>query len=495
MVGQFRFAFEFSLHFDMDSSKAPIGIKWRSNTTFIIATVATGLFTDLFLYGLVVPVLPFMLQDRADIPKEKVQSYVSGMLAAYAGASVTFSFPAGWIADRTSARRTPFLAGLVALLAATIMLAFGHSIAVLVLARVLQGISSGVVWVVGLALVRDSIDSKDLGKIIGSILSIISVGELAAPVLGGVLFEKTGYAGLFGVAGAILFVDIFMRLVVIEKKVAARYGVSDGPSNPREQGSRDEDEDDQGNADEESALLGKNEKESFKIEGEQNKIVRSVPVLYCLSDSRVAVALFMSFVQASTLAMFDATIPTEAQSLLGFNSLESGLLFIALDLPYLILGPVAGYFVDKYGTKPVSVLGFSYLVPVLLLLRLPTSGVTGSDKSTLILWCAMLALNGIGLAIIGSPSIVEASDIVQKYDKENEGFFGENGPYAQLYGFQSIAFNLGLTIGPILGGGLRDSVGYGNGMAVFAAMAGLTAILSFVYIGGKPKSLKKIFSK
>lgn len=475
----------------MDHSKAPIGIKWRSNTTFIIATVAVGLFTDLFLYGLVVPVLPFMLQDRASIPKDKIQAYVSAMLAAYAGASVTFSFPAGWIADRTSARRTPFLAGLVALLAATIMLAFGQSIAVLVVARVLQGISSGVVWVVGLALVRDSIDSKDLGKVIGSILSIISVGELAAPVLGGVLFEKTGYVGLFGMGFGILAIDILMRLLVVEKKIAARYGISDGPSNSREQGSRDEEDEDE-DISEESALLGKKEEQSFKIEGQQNKIVRSLPILYCLSDSRIAVALFMSFVQASTLAMFDATIPTEAQSLLDFNSLDSGLLFIALDLPYLILGPVAGWVVDKYGTKPVSVIGFSFLVPVLVLLRLPTSGITRGNTPTLILWCAMLALNGVGLAIIGSPSIVEASDVVQKYDKENQGFFGENGPYAQLYGFQSIAFNLGLTLGPILGGSLRDSVGYGNCMAVFAALSGLTAILSLMFIGGKPNGLKKV---
>ena len=78
-VVQFCFALTISLPFDMDQAKAPIGIKWRSNTTFIIATVAVGLFTDLFLYGLVVPVLPYMLQDRANIPKEKVQSYVSGM--------------------------------------------------------------------------------------------------------------------------------------------------------------------------------------------------------------------------------------------------------------------------------------------------------------------------------------------------------------------------------------------------------------------------------
>jgi MFS family permease len=150
-------------------SNRPVGLKWRSNTLFILATVGVGLFTDLFLYGLVVPVLPFMLRTRIDLSEDKVQSYVSGLLAAYAGASVLSSVPAGWIADRTNARQSPFLAGLGALLGATIMLAFGKSIAVLVVARVLQGISAGVVWTVGLAMVLDTVGPENLGKVIGSV--------------------------------------------------------------------------------------------------------------------------------------------------------------------------------------------------------------------------------------------------------------------------------------------------------------------------------------
>lgn len=478
----------------MGSDNPPIALKWRSNTGFIIATVAVGLFTDLFLYGLIVPVLPFMLQDRVEIPEDKVQSYVSALLAAYAGASVCFSIPAGWIADRTNARRTPFLTGLLALLAATILLALGQSIAVLVVARVLQGISAAVVWTVGLAMVLDTVGPENLGKVIGSIFSFISIGELLSPVLGGVLYDKTGYAGVFGVGAGILVLDFVMRILVIEKKVAARYGVDDASANPREHASREQEHSEE-DASEETALLRKQEGESFMIPEGQNKVVKSLPILYCLSNPRVAVALFLAFVQAATLAQFDATIPTEAKSLLGFSSLEAGLLFIALDVPYLIFGPVAGWAVDRYGTKPAAVLGFAYLVPALALLRLPTSGIVDDGKPTLILWCAMLALCGVGMAVIGSPSIVEASDVVQRYHKTNPSFFGGNGPYAQLYGFQSLVFSAGLTIGPILSGTLRDSIGYGNMNAVFAGIAGLASFLSLLFIGGKPKSLKKIAQK
>lgn len=70
----------------------PLGLRWRASTLFIISTVAVGLFTDLFLYGLVVPILPFMLRERVALPEDKIQSYVSGLLAAYAGASVFVSY-------------------------------------------------------------------------------------------------------------------------------------------------------------------------------------------------------------------------------------------------------------------------------------------------------------------------------------------------------------------------------------------------------------------
>ena len=153
----------------MSSEKHPRGLHWRANTLFIIATVAIGLFTDLFLYGLIVPILPFMLRERIGIPQDEVQSYVSGLLAAYAGASVVCSIPIGIIADRTNARQTPFLCGLAALLAATVMLALGRNIPTLVVARVLQGISAAVVWTVGLAMIMDTVGPENLGKVIGSV--------------------------------------------------------------------------------------------------------------------------------------------------------------------------------------------------------------------------------------------------------------------------------------------------------------------------------------
>jgi len=84
---------------------------------------------------------------------------------------------------------------------------------------------------------------------------------------------------------------------------------------------------------------------------------------------------------------------------------------------------------------------------------------------------------------------VEASTVAEKYDKHNPGFFGEQGPYGHLYAINSMVFSTGLTVGPLLAGGLEEKIGYGDMNAVFAGLCIFTAALSFVFLGGRPRIL------
>ena len=281
-----------------------------------------------------------------------------------------------------------------------------------------------------------------------------------------------------------------MRILIIEKKTAARYEDSseeEASNGHAPQPSQEEDDEDRHSSAELDPLIRKEESQEYQIPPGQPRAIRSFPILYCLKNPRLLTALLLAFVQATLLATFDATIPTEAQELFAFDSLSAGLLFIALVLPYLALGPVAGWAVDRYGPKPAAVIGFGYLVPVLILLRLVRAG--GTDQ--IVVYSALLALCGLGMGVIGSPSIVEASYVIGKYDASNSGLFGANGPYAQLYGINSMVFSAGLTVGPLVSGSLKDAVGYGNMNLVVAGLCLLTAGLSFIYVGGKPAVLKK----
>lgn len=382
---------------------------------------------------------------------------------------------------------------------ATAGLFAGKSIPILVVARILQGVAGAVVWTIGLALCLETVGPENLGKTIGSIFSFISVGSLAAPVIGGVLYDKAGYPGVFGAGFAVLAVDFIMRAVVIEKKVARRYeGKSDNATHDNggqavghaNGHANDEDEENQGNG-EGTPLLGQKKKEQdqqfFKLSPDQPKICRLIPILPCLGDPRLLTALLVALVQATLLGSFDSTVPTVGQELFGFSSLEAGILFLPLGVADLILGPLWGWLVDRYGTKPVAVASYTYLAPILVLLRLPRAGGTKQQ----VLFGGLLALCGVGLAGIGAPSIVEAGDVVQKYYEANPDFFGADGPYAQLYGLNSMVFSAGLTVGPEIAGEVKDAIGYGNMNVVLAVICGVTAALCFVWMGGKPKFLKK----
>jgi MFS family permease len=403
--------------------------------------------TDLFLYSLIVPILPFMLHDRLSIPHAAIQTNTSLLLACYAGASVIFSLPAGILTDRLSARQLPFLCGIASLFAATLLLWLGQHLWLLIVARILQGLSGAVVWTIGLALVMDTVGSDQLGTAIGSIFSFISVGELLAPVIGGVVYGKGGEAAVFAIGLGLLCIGFKMRFVLIEKKSIAQY-TPEAPEAPSDATEPEEE-------DEDAPLIAGELMGRWIIPQDTPSWIRSFPIAYCLKDPRFLASQAATFTQAMLLAVFDATIPTEAQDLFGFDPLKSGLLFVPLVLPYLLLGPIAGRGVDRFGAKPLAVVGYIWMIPPLVLLRLPKS-------DNIAMFCVFLALSGIGIALISASGLVEATHVVEKYHKANNDFFGERGPYGQLYAFNSMFFCLGLTIGPLVAGALRQSIGYGT---------------------------------
>lgn len=100
---------------------------------------------DMFLYGVIVPVIPFALQTRSHVAWSRVQYWVSVLIAIYGASLLAFSPICGWLADRGASRRSPLLLGLFALLGSTVLLNVGNSVGILITGRVLQGASAAVV--------------------------------------------------------------------------------------------------------------------------------------------------------------------------------------------------------------------------------------------------------------------------------------------------------------------------------------------------------------
>ena len=162
---------------------APWGLRWRSKTSFILTTVALGLFTDLFLYGLPVPLLPYILEDRLHVPATKIQSHSSSLLAAHAISSAIFCPISGILTDKLLGRKVLYVTGVLALLLATILFFLGNNMATLVIARILQGSSGALVWTVGQAIVIDTVGAENVGKATGSVRMISSLCRLETLII------------------------------------------------------------------------------------------------------------------------------------------------------------------------------------------------------------------------------------------------------------------------------------------------------------------------
>ena len=122
----------------MSSPSAPeraVGRQRRPGAALIVAYIA--LFTDMFVYGLAIPVLPLLPATVQAGPA------ATGVLfAGYAAATIVVAPFAGRLVDRAGQRR-PLLIGLLGLAAATVLFAVGGPYWLFVVARVLQGAAAG----------------------------------------------------------------------------------------------------------------------------------------------------------------------------------------------------------------------------------------------------------------------------------------------------------------------------------------------------------------
>lgn len=228
------------------NTSRPILLQHRSSNFLILLVVCAAVFTDIFLYGILVPVLPFALTDRVGVPYDQIAKW-NGILLALYNLGLCIGSPVfGFYADYTSSRKGPFLIGLIALAAATLLLCLSKSITLFAIGRVLQGVSAAICWAVGLALLADTMREK-IGWALGWVNWGMTAGFLLSPIVGGIAYAKAGYFAVYYMAFGLIACDVVLRLVLVEKKVARKWEEVDGDG---------EDAVEQGRVPEESVVRG-----------------------------------------------------------------------------------------------------------------------------------------------------------------------------------------------------------------------------------------------
>ncbi|MGH2583439.1 MAG: MFS transporter, partial [Dehalococcoidia bacterium] len=203
----------------------------RGTPRAALAVVTLAAFTDMLLYGLVVPVLPGYAKDLG------ISDWAIGVLFGSYSVALLVGTPIfGILSDRVG-RRGPMFCGLIGLGAATLLFAFATNYPMLLTARVLQGIAAACTWTAGLALVADLYPSGSRGAAMGTALTGMTVGTLIGPPVGGLLFELGGYRLPFFVAGAAALLQGLAMLLLLTEPAQFQLGNPDGSPTPSDRGS------------------------------------------------------------------------------------------------------------------------------------------------------------------------------------------------------------------------------------------------------------------
>lgn len=74
------------MHHEEDKLQRPPHWRFRSSKPFIYLVVSLAVFTDAYLYGLIIPVLPFALTEVVHLHEEDVQKWIGILLGVYGAA-------------------------------------------------------------------------------------------------------------------------------------------------------------------------------------------------------------------------------------------------------------------------------------------------------------------------------------------------------------------------------------------------------------------------
>ncbi|KAL3419891.1 vesicular amine transporter [Phlyctema vagabunda] len=361
----------------------------------------------------------------------------------------------GLLADRTSSRMAPFLSGLGLLAVSMIVLTIARSTTMYLVGRILQGVSSTFVQVIGLAMVVDTVERGKIGRIFGYISAAISLGFGVGPILAGAIYEAGGYYAAFGMAFGLIGVDLILRLAMIEKRTAKKWL------------------EETHTAMDESGRQGFGNPITARPEGENSSLQRAsqLALFTLFRNHRLIVTLWGNFVQAIIIASLDATLPILVSRLFRWNSLGAGLIFLPNVLPS-IADPFWGYLTDRYGVRLTAVLGFLLMSPVLIAMRF-VSQDTATDK---VLLCGLLFPIGVFLDLSTPALLVELEELVSAKEEERPGFFGRGGAFAQVFGLYSMSQAAGMIVGSLWGGFVTDGAGWGTMGWSLALLSACTAM-------------------
>ncbi|MCG3268208.1 Bcr/CflA family efflux MFS transporter [Yoonia sp. I 8.24] len=184
----------------------------KKGTLFLL--IALGAFPPLTM-DLYLPALPQMTETFST-SRSMINLTLGGYMIAFA-ISMLFWGP---LSERTG--RKPILFTTLALyVAASFLCAASFSVEALISARIVQGFAGGGVTVVGTSIVKDLFDGRERERVMATVMSLVLVAPMVAPILGAFLLKIASWHMMFvalAVFGSFVIVLVTQYRETLEAK-------------------------------------------------------------------------------------------------------------------------------------------------------------------------------------------------------------------------------------------------------------------------------------
>ncbi len=367
------------------------------------------------------------------------------VISSFILSSAIFLLPFGRLGDIVGRKKIFFL-GILLFTVSTFLIIFSWSIVSLIIFRILQGLSSAMIFGTSMAIITSVFQPGERGRAIGINITSTYLGLSCGPVIGGFLTQYLGWRSIF----AFLVPFGIISLILINRKIKTEWAEAVGEK-----------------FDWRGSIVYGITLASFMYGFSQlpsslgwiciaiavlmaivfltieNKISNPVFDIRLIMQNRVfalsSVAALINYSATSAIGFF---ISLYLQYLKGLDSRTAGLIMISQPIAMTLLSPVAGKLSDKKNPGVIASIGMAITASGLILLCFIR------DDTPDYFIVLLLLLMGIGFGLFSSPnSNAIMSSVEKRYLGVASGVVGTMRMIGQMMSMGIAMMLLSLYIG------------------------------------------------
>src|SRR5438132_352053 len=372
----------------------------QANKWVVLILVALGAFMTTLDSSIVNIALPAIAHTFGVGVSGTIEWIIIGYLIVIAAFLLTL----GRLADMVG-RKPIYEAGLVIFVLGSIFSGAAPSLAILIIARLLQGVGGAFIFAVNTAMITSVFPASERGRALGMNAVVVALGVSAAPTIGGLITQYLTWRWIFYVnvrIGAIVFIvsrrmlteplhrnkerfdpvgAVLFAIGLASMTLGFSFGEEWGWTSPGIIS---------------SLVVGVVALVAAVL------VERRVPdpiLKLSLLKNRVFASANISFMFCM-LALFAPgfLLPFYFEELRGFPAVQAGLLLTPLSLMLAVMAPLSGSVADRFGSRILAPLGLAIACLGLVLL----SQLNAHSSLWAIIW--RLVVIGIGQGLFQSPN-------------------------------------------------------------------------------------------